>query len=101
MMDPESTAALTVLCRFLSTLVAIPVFLIIIGGPAWVIVKLAKIRAGERLNKTDAAAMAEMAARLQQMDERMAMLETILDAQVPAWRGNIDTIGGIYAKQAG
>jgi phage shock protein B len=100
-MDPDSTAALAVLCHTLAPLVAIPVFLIIFGIPAWMIVKLAAIRAGERLNKNDAAAMQDMAARLHQMDERMAMLETILDSQVPAWRGDVDNAGGTYARQAG
>jgi len=66
----------------------IPLFLIILGIPAWVIVKLARIRAGERLHKTDAAALQEMTGRLQMMDGRMAMLETILDSEVPAWRTN-------------
>jgi phage shock protein B len=100
-MDPASTAALTVLCHTLAPLVAIPVFLIIFGIPAWMMVKLARIRAGERLNQADAATLAEMASRLQLMDRRMATLEKILDAEVPDWRGNIDNAGGIYARQAG
>jgi len=79
----------------------IPVFLVIFGIPAWMIVKLAKIRAGERLHQNDAAALQDMAARLQQMDRRMAMLEKILDAEVPDWRGNVDQAGGFYARQAG
>jgi phage shock protein B len=98
-MDAQSTAALTVLCHFLSTLVAVPVFLIIIGGPAWMIVKLAKIRAGERLNTQDAAVISDMTARLHRMDERMATLESILDAQVPAWRES--PMADTYGRQAG
>jgi len=65
------------------------------------IVWIVKIRTGPRLRKQDEAAMREMAARLQRMDSRMAMLEKILDAEVPAWRGNVDNVGGIYARQAG
>lgn len=100
-MDPDSTAAFTVLCHTLAPLMGIPLFLIILGIPAWVIVKVAKIRAGERLHSHDSAAMQEMGARLQLMDGRMAMLEKILDAEVPNWRGNVDQAGGIYARQAG
>jgi phage shock protein B len=75
--------------------------IILFGLLVLLIVWIVKIRTGQRLNKHDAATMQEMAARLHVMDQRMAMLEGILDAEVPSWRGNMDNAGGEYARQAG
>jgi phage shock protein B len=72
-----------------------------IGFMVFLILSILKIVTGPRLHKQDAAAMHDMAARLQQMDRRMAVLEKILDAEVPDWRGNVDQAGGFYARQAG
>jgi len=99
-MDPESTAALGILCSMLTKLIAVPVFLILIGVPAWVWVRLAKLRAGERLHADDAAALQAMTARMGQMEERMVLLEHILDTEAPSWRVNPQN-GGQYGRQAG
>jgi phage shock protein B len=99
-MDPASVAALKALCGMLSTFVAVPVFAIILGVPAWVAVKIVKIRAGERLHRDDAAAMQAMSGRLQQMEQRMVFLEHILDSEAPGWRGEFGN-GGQYGRQAG
>jgi phage shock protein B len=71
------------------------------GLIVFAIIWIVKIRTGWRLNKQDAAAMQDIAARLRQMDSRGAPLEKILDAEVPDWRGNVDQAGGIYGRQAG
>jgi phage shock protein B len=97
-MDPASFAIMMdTISRLAGGICAIALFGLLVLLVVWVV----KIRTGPRLNKQDAAAMQEMVARLQQMDQRMAMLEKILDAEVPSWRGNVDHAGGDYARQAG
>jgi phage shock protein B len=55
--------------------------------------KYVKSRAamGNRLNATDLAALDQMAQTAQRLEQRVMTLERILDAEVPAWRGQYDT----------
>lgn len=99
-MDAQSTAALGILCQMLSTFAVIPVLLILIGLPAWVVLRMAKIKAGTRLNADDEAALQAMSSRMQQMEQRMVLLENILDTEAPSWRVNLAN-GGQYGRQAG
>jgi phage shock protein B len=84
----------------LSTFVAVPVFLILIGVPAWVVLRVTKIKAGNRLHAEDEAALQAMGRRMQQMEQRMVLLEHILDVEAPSWRANLQN-GGQYGRQAG
>jgi phage shock protein B len=99
-MDAQSTAALGILCKMLSTFMVVPVFLIVVGAPAWVVLRLAKIKAGNRLAPQDEASLQAMSNRMQQMEQRMVLLEHILDTEAPSWRVNPQN-GGQYGRQAG
>jgi phage shock protein B len=74
--------------------------LLFVGIPAWLIVQLYRIRAGQRLHKADEAALRAMAGRMAQVEQRMASLERVLDSEAPRWRASFED-GGQYGRQAG
>jgi len=78
-------------------LTAVLIVLIVILGPIWVTFHyVSKGRAGRQLNAADAAALDQMTATAQRLEQRVATLERILDAETPAWRGNFE--GGQYGQ---
>jgi phage shock protein B len=58
-----------------------------IGGA--IVLRWLKLRArqGGQLNAQQVAALNEMGAVAGRLEQRVAMLERILDAEIPAWRG--------------
>jgi phage shock protein B len=78
-------------------LACVLVILIIFTGPTWIVFHyLSKARSGRRLNADDAALLDQMSATAQRLEQRVAVLERILDTETPAWRGNYD--GGQYGQ---
>jgi len=78
-------------------LACVLVILIIFTGPTWIVFHyLGKARSGRRLNADDAALLDQMSATAQRLEQRVAVLERILDTETPAWRGNYD--GGQYGQ---
>jgi phage shock protein B len=58
-------------------------------GPTWIIFHyIAKMRAGRPVNGADPAVIAQMLQTTQRLEQRVVVLEQILDAELPAWRGN-------------
>jgi phage shock protein B len=56
-------------------------------GPVWITFNfLARSRAARTLNDADAAALEQMQQSMQMFEQRIAVLERILDAEVPDWR---------------
>jgi len=71
--------------------------LIVIVVPTWIVFHYAfKARSGRRLNADDAALLDQMNATAQRLEQRVAILERILDTETPAWRGNYE--GGQYGQ---
>jgi phage shock protein B len=59
----------------------------VVVAPVWIVFHyLAKFRAGRQLSAQDAAAFEQLSQTAARMESRMAMLERILDAEVPGWR---------------
>jgi phage shock protein B len=50
----------------------------------------ARIQMGGQLSAQDQAALAAMANTAQRLEQRVMTLEHILDAEVPAWRSNMN-----------
>jgi phage shock protein B len=65
------------------------------------IVWVVKIRSGSRLSKADEATLMNVNLQLRIMEQRMASLEKILDAEVPAWRAGFEETGVSYGQKAG
>jgi phage shock protein B len=71
--------------------------LIVVIGPVWIVFHYAtKARAGRRFSASDAATLDQMTATAQRLEQRVATLERILDAETPSWRGNFE--GGQYGQ---
>jgi phage shock protein B len=71
-------------------------------GPIWLVMHYKyKFRAGDRLNSADAALLEQISATAQRMEQRVATLERILDAEIPSWRGSADAAGAFYNRRAG
>ncbi len=47
-----------------------------------------KVRSGDRLNAQDNASLEHMTQVAQRLEQRVATLERILDAETPGWRRN-------------
>jgi phage shock protein B len=78
-------------------LTAVLIVLIIFTGPTWIFFHyFSKLRAGRGLNANDAAVLDQMTATAQRLEQRVATLERILDAETPSWRGNFE--GGQYGQ---
>jgi phage shock protein B len=62
----------------------------VIGGfvlPLWLLLHyVTRWRESRRLSRNDEQALAELWASARKMEERIATLETILDAEAPGWR---------------
>jgi phage shock protein B len=99
-MDP---ATLAIMLPFVSRMVEevcdLAFFVLLIGLPCWAAVKIYRMRAGQTLRGEDAALLQGAMARLAQVEDRMTALETILDAEAPAWRGAYEPVA--YGRQAG
>jgi len=58
-------------------------------GPIWIVFNfLARSRATRHLNGADAAALDSMLTTQQRLEQRVQVLEQILDAELPDWRAN-------------
>ncbi len=56
-------------------------------GPVWIVFNyLARSRAARTLNDADAAVLERVQQSMQMFEQRIAVLERILDAEVPEWR---------------
>jgi phage shock protein B len=63
-------------------------------GPTWIVFQfLGRSRAARALNEQDAASIGQLTETAARMEARMATLERILDAEVPAWRSKFDAGG--------
>jgi phage shock protein B len=68
-------------------LTAIIICVVCTLGPVWITFNfLARSRAARTLNVADAAALEQMQQSMQMFEQRIAVLERILDAEVPDWR---------------
>lgn len=77
---------------------AVLLALIVVLGPIWLTFHfVSKMRSGKRLNANDAVILEQMAGTAQRLEQRVAILERILDSEIPAWRSNFET-GGQYGK---
>ncbi|WP_419208586.1 envelope stress response membrane protein PspB [Photobacterium leiognathi subsp. mandapamensis] len=66
--------------------VPLVVFMIVVA-PLWLILHYrSKRQAGEGLSGEDQKKLETLVARAEDMQERIVMLERILDAEVPRWR---------------
>ncbi len=99
-----NSANLAILMPYVSRMVGdateLAMVLLFIGIPAWLIVQVFRVWAGQRLHKADEAALRAMAARMLNVEQRMVALERILDVEAPSWRGTYES-GGLYGRQAG
>jgi phage shock protein B len=76
-------------------------FVIVVLGPIWITLHYKyKIRAGNHLNATETAMLAQITATAQRMEQRIATLERILDSEIPNWRGNASP-DGMYNRRVG
>jgi phage shock protein B len=76
-------------------LTAIIIVSIVILGPIWLTFQfLARGRQTRGLNAQDEATITQLTATAARMEERMHVLEQILDAEVPAWRRTMQAGGG-------
>jgi phage shock protein B len=59
--------------------------------PVWIVLHyISKMRGGRKLDARDAKALEELNRTAARMEQRMLMLERILDAEVPNWRQSTD-----------
>jgi len=97
-MDPASFA---IMMDTISQVVGIASAVVLMGllilGVVWVV----KIRTGSHLSKGDVAVLQDVNAKLRVMEHRMASLEKILDAEVPAWRVEFEEIGESHGRKMG
>jgi phage shock protein B len=75
-------------------------------GPIWLVMHYKyKNRMAGGLTSNDAAMLEQITAVAQRLEQRVATLERILDAEVPAWRGNAypnaGQQDGMYNRQTG
>jgi len=65
----------------------------VVLGPTWLVFHYsAKVFGSRRLNAQDAATLDNFAQAMARMETRIAMLERILDAEVPGWRAKADPV---------
>jgi phage shock protein B len=82
-------------------LTAVLIVAISVLGPVWIVFHfIGKGKAARQLNARDAAAFDQLAATAARMEGRMAILERILDAEVPDWR-RTNNLGGQYDRTMG
>jgi len=97
-MDPNSFAIMMdTVDQVLQVFCAVALMGLIVLGAVWVV----KIRTGARLNKHDEAMLLNVNGQMQKMETRMAALERILDAEVPAWRAGFEETGESYGRKMG
>ena len=83
-------------------LTACIIVFISVMGPIWLVFQfLSRNRTAGRLHATERAAVEQLAYTAAQMEQRMAVLEHILDAEVPSWRSNASAAGGVYDRSVG
>ena len=76
------------------------VILMCVLGPIWLIMHYRyKTRAAERSGGVDAAALDQALRVAQRLEQRLVVLEQILDAEVPTWRGANEAAA--YRRQVG
>ncbi len=81
-------------------LTAVLIVLIAVLGPIWIVFHYkAKATRGAQLSAGEAAMVENLGQTAMRLEQRVATLERILDAEVPAWRGQYDGAGG-FGRQA-
>jgi phage shock protein B len=79
---------------------AVLIVFISVVGPIWLVMHYKyKNRAIGNLSAVDNAQLAQISEIAQRMEQRVVALERILDAEVPAWRGN--GADDAFARRAG
>jgi phage shock protein B len=82
-------------------LTAVLIVLISVLGPIWIVFHYrAKGQKAGMLSASDAAVVENLNQTAARLEQRVAALERILDAEVPAWRGSYDS-GEFLGRQAG
>jgi phage shock protein B len=73
----------------------------VVVAPVWIIFHyVGKALSSRRLDARDAAAFEQLSQTAARMEQRMATLERILDAEVPDWRNN-PNLGARYGNPMG
>jgi phage shock protein B len=73
---------------------AVLLALLVVVLPVWITFHYAaKWRSGRQTSASDAAAYEQLSQTAARLEARMAVLERILDAEVPAWRQNSNLQG--------
>jgi len=82
-------------------LTAILIVMIAVLGPIWIVFhyRAKGLKAG-MLSASEAAVVEGLNQTAARLEQRVAALEGILDAEVPAWRGRYDG-GEVFGRQAG
>ena len=71
-------------------------------GPVWLVMQfLSRNRAARQTGAAERAAVEQLSRTAAQMESRMAVLERILDAEVPSWRSSAAATGGVYDRSTG
>jgi phage shock protein B len=81
-------------------LTAVLIVLISVLGPIWIVFHYrAKANRGAQLSAGETALVENLGQTAQRLEQRVATLERILDAEVPAWRGSFEP-GADYGRRA-
>ena len=68
-------------------LTALLIVIVSVLGPIWIVFNYkARTNAARHLNGADAAALEAMLATQQRLEQRVQVMEQILDSEVPDWR---------------
>jgi len=71
-------------------------------GPVWLVFQfLSRGRSANRLSAAERAAVEQLSLTAARMEQRVAVLEHILDAEVPSWRSSAAATGGVYDRSTG
>ena len=92
-MDPGSIAALHCVVGGITT-----IFIVIFGitAPVWLLAQYMKHRGARRIGPDEIAILDRISRIADRMDQRMAAVERILDADSPSWRDSGGATGGRY-----
>jgi phage shock protein B len=69
-------------------------------GPIWLVMHYKYKNRGGQMNSRDIAMLEQISATAQRMEQRVATLERILDAELPAWRSSAAPPDNFYNRQA-
>ena len=89
---------LDALNNFTDDICTVMIVLIGVMGPVWLLAQYMKFRAAKQAPPQDAALVAQLTHIADRMDQRMAAVERILDADSPSWRGG-NNAEGYYERK--